>query len=249
MTITPDLVASAGLAGAAVLVWTSRRDRVRRRLATVLGTARRTRTEPVRDSGVRGRGFAAAGAGIAVTAVVGLPWGAIAGVIVAVVLTVMLGRMEPARVRRRRERLAADLPIAVDLLGACLRSGGTHADAMQAVARAVGGPLGEALSGVVALLRLGGEPARSWAALSVDPELAPLARAAARAAATGAPLAVALEQLAADARDTRRANLEETARKVGVRAAAPLGLCFLPAFMVLGVVPVVAGIVQQVHLW
>ena len=31
------------------------------------------------------------------------------------------------------------------------------------------------------------------------------------------------------------------ARSLGVRTAAPLGLCFMPAFIVLGVVPTVIG--------
>jgi tight adherence protein B len=31
------------------------------------------------------------------------------------------------------------------------------------------------------------------------------------------------------------------ARQVGVLAAGPLGLCFLPAFMLIGVVPTVVG--------
>lgn len=31
-------------------------------------------------------------------------------------------------------------------------------------------------------------------------------------------------------------------RRVGVLAVAPLGLCFLPAFVLLGIVPVVVGL-------
>jgi hypothetical protein len=31
---------------------------------------------------------------------------------------------------------------------------------------------------------------------------------------------------------------------VGVRSALPLSICFLPAFLLLGVVPVVAGLVR-----
>jgi hypothetical protein len=36
------------------------------------------------------------------------------------------------------------------------------------------------------------------------------------------------------------------ARAVAVRAAAPLGLCFLPAFVLLGVVPTVLGLARGV---
>jgi hypothetical protein len=34
----------------------------------------------------------------------------------------------------------------------------------------------------------------------------------------------------------------EAARSAGVRAVAPLGLCFLPAFVLVGVVPTVVGL-------
>ena len=42
-----------------------------------------------------------------------------------------------------------------------------------------------------------------------------------------------------------RSEAEARARTVGVRAAAPLGLCLLPAFVLVGVVPLVAGTVAS----
>ena len=41
------------------------------------------------------------------------------------------------------------------------------------------------------------------------------------------------------------ADAEDAARRVGVRAAVPLGLCLLPAFLLIGIVPVVAGLVAD----
>jgi hypothetical protein len=35
---------------------------------------------------------------------------------------------------------------------------------------------------------------------------------------------------------------------VGVKAVAPLGLCFLPAFVLLGIIPVVAGLASAIIL-
>jgi hypothetical protein len=40
------------------------------------------------------------------------------------------------------------------------------------------------------------------------------------------------------------AAAEERARSVGVRAALPLGLCLLPAFVLLAVVPIAAGLLE-----
>jgi hypothetical protein len=42
-------------------------------------------------------------------------------------------------------------------------------------------------------------------------------------------------------RRRRRARADAIARGVGVRAAAPLGACFLPAFLLIGVVPTIVG--------
>jgi Flp pilus assembly protein TadB len=164
---------------------------------------------------------------------------------VAVAAVVVVGRLEPAAAVRRRERVVADLPVALDLLAACLTAGSPLPDATAAVARAVGGPLGTDLDAVVAVLRLGGPPAAAWSTLAT-PELAGVARTLARAAETGASLATAIAEAAREQREQAQFAAEERARGAGVYAVAPLGLCFLPAFVLVGVVPVVAGLLGTV---
>lgn len=187
--------------------------------------------------------FAVSGlAGVACLVLLGSPYGWPAGVLTAIVCTRSLARMEPRAVRSRRARIAAELPVAIDLLAACLRGGGSWHESVEAVARAVGGPLGHELAVVAARIRLGADPAAEWLALGRDPALAPLGRAAARAASGGAPLAATLARLARDQRRAARLAASARARSAGVRAVAPLGLCFLPAFVLLGIVPAVAGI-------
>jgi Flp pilus assembly protein TadB len=168
--------------------------------------------------------------------------GVCAGALAAGLLSRWLAGLEPRAVRVRRQRIEADLPTAADLLAACLLAGSPPADAAAAVAAALGGPLGEELQGVVATLRLGGDPAESWLRLGREPVLAPLARCWARTLETGAPLAEAMTRLADEQRSARRWAAEAEARRAGVRATAPLGLCFLPAFVLIGVVPAVAGV-------
>jgi hypothetical protein len=41
--------------------------------------------------------------------------------------------------------------------------------------------------------------------------------------------------------------VEDKARRVGVLAAVPLGLCLLPAFLLIGIVPVVAGLLTALQ--
>ncbi|GAA1269345.1 hypothetical protein Psi02_19310 [Planotetraspora silvatica] len=177
----------------------------------------------------------------------GLP-GVVTGVLAAGGVFVMVGRREPAEVRRRRERMTADLPFAADLMAACLRAGQPLSGAIETTADALGGPLGERLSWVAAQVRLGANPEDVWAAVGSEPPLGTLARTMIRAARNGAPVADALTRLADDARHASRAASAAAARKVGVQAVAPLGLCFLPAFVFLGIVPVVAGLATQILL-
>lgn len=248
-TATWTVLGASTLVAAAVLTWPARGARASGRVRTLWPPAERSTANGSSHTGRRGRLLAALVAGAATALLVGLPWGPLIGSAAATVTYLGLDRFEPASERRRKERLATDLPVAVDLMAACLRSGTTPTAAAEAVARGIGGPVGAALDEVVALLRLGGDPVESWTSLARDPVLAPLGRAVGRAMSSGAPVVTALEHVALDAREQRRSTAEEAARKVGVKAAAPLGICFLPAFVLLGVVPVVAGIASNIDLW
>jgi Flp pilus assembly protein TadB len=219
-----------------------------------------------RSSGARSTGARSSGVGPAVSArsgsrlqrltgvllalclvgLLGVPWGVGAGVLAVVLVPRWLRRLEPAADRRRRARIAADLPLAVDLLAACLRAGRPVGDGLTVVAGAVGGPLGALLAEVDARLRLGAAPADAWGVLAGQPGCAPLARAVERAVRSGAPLADSLEQLAGDVRQERRWSADERARAVEARSVVPLGLCFLPAFVLIGIVPTVAGALSGV---
>ncbi len=69
-----------------------------------------------------------------------------------------------------------------------------------------------------------------------------------RALESGAPLADGLTRLAADRRRERNTQVQRRARTVGVKAAGPLAACFLPAFMLIGVVPTIAGAFSRLLL-
>ncbi|WP_211258709.1 type II secretion system F family protein [Spirillospora albida] len=181
---------------------------------------------------------------VTVGGVVGLVLGALIGAAV----WYSFGRSERAERKRRRARLIADLPVAVDLLAACLRGGTPWHEAVEAVADAVGGPLGEEFRSVAARIRLGADPAAAWLTLAKEPTLAPLARAAVRGVSSGAALAPSLSRLARDQRRVARTAAAARARAVGVRALAPLGLCFLPSFVLLALVPAIAGIATTILL-
>lgn len=183
--------------------------------------------------------------GLVVALLLPMPVGPVLGVALAGAGPRVIRRLEPRSERQQREELLSVLPLALDLLASCLAGGAPLPAAARAVAAALPGPIGTRLSAVAAALDVGSPPAEAWSlfggAAPEDP-LGPAARALARAAEGGAPVAAAVSRLAADARADAAARGEEAARRVGVLAVAPLGLCFLPAFVLLGVVPVVVGL-------
>ncbi|WP_344494581.1 type II secretion system F family protein [Streptomyces enissocaesilis] len=155
------------------------------------------------------------------------------------------GTVRWQRGRRPREEDPVDtrqLPLAADLLAACVSAGAGPREAAEAVGDSLGGPVGERLTRTAAELRLGGEPADAWGRLGAIPGAAGLARCLERAGATGAPAADPVSRLAEGLRAERAREAAARAQRAGVLMVGPVGLCFLPAFLVVGVVPVVIGL-------
>jgi hypothetical protein len=111
-----------------------------------------------------------------------------------------------------------------------------------------GGPLA-ALDAVAAMLALGADPGTAWQIADLDDDLAPLAAAARRSAAGGGGLAQAVREHAAQLRQETAAASARAAGRAGVLMTAPLGLCFLPAFLCLGLAPVVVGLLGQLDIF
>ncbi|MGW8378606.1 type II secretion system F family protein [Streptomyces sp. ODS28] len=139
-------------------------------------------------------------------------------------------------------RAAAQLPLAADLLAACLAAGSAPGRAAEAVGQALGGPLGERLVRVATELGLGSEPGAAWRPFAALPGGAGLARCMERAAAGGAPAVDPVTRLAAQLRADGARESAARARRAAVLVTGPLGLCFLPAFLAVGVAPVVIGL-------
>ncbi|MEE1756821.1 type II secretion system F family protein [Streptomyces sp. SP18CS02] len=152
------------------------------------------------------------------------------------------------RWQRRPRPVAEDegtvprLPLAADLLAACLSAGAGPSEAAEAVGESLGGQVGERLRRTAAELRLGGDPADVWGRFAEIPGARELARCLERAGASGAPAADAVTRLAAVMRAERAREAEARAQRAQVLITAPVGLCFLPAFLAVGVAPVVIGL-------
>lgn len=189
-------------------------------------------------------------AGMVAGAVVVVLVGGWAGLAVAVVVAVALGmalrRVEPRAVRAARAAASAQLPIAAELLASALRAGASPQLAADVVGQALGGPVGQRLVSVGRGLRVGLHPTEAWASLSDVPGADRLVRAVARSTVSGAALTGTFERLAADLRSERDAAAEASVHRVAILTVLPLGLCFLPAFLLAGVVPVVISVLGDV---
>jgi Flp pilus assembly protein TadB len=130
-----------------------------------------------------------------------------------------------------------------ELLAACLRAGMPVPVAVRAVAEGLDAPAGPALRATAELLTLGADPTQAWQPALECTATARLAKAARRSGRSGIALAESLARLAAQVRAGAREQSETRAQRAGVLIAAPLGLCFLPAFLAIGIVPVLIGLV------
>ncbi|RBY83520.1 type II secretion protein F [Blastococcus sp. TF02A-30] len=230
------------LVAAALWTWPSTGRGTARLRALTTGPEPAAAVDPV--AARRRRWGVAAAAGLGVGVLLGGSPGVPAAVAVAVLADRVLRRSAPDAGLDARAAVRRELPAACDLLGVCLSAGLPVGGALAAVGAAVPDPLGAHLGAVAGLYRLGAEPRRAWA--GVPAELAGLGRVLVRAGESGAAVADGLRALAEDGRTRARTETEAAMRRAGVWVLAPLGLCFLPAFVCLGVAPLVLGIAGEV---
>jgi pilus assembly protein TadC len=191
------------------------------------------------------RWLAAGAIAVASVAIAGPVAGGVAGAVAAPVVLRLVAAGQARELARVPAGSVGRIPLVLDLLAAALRSGQPVGPAVACVAPLAGPGLAEQLQQVAGLLRFGADPAVAWASLD-DPSLAPIVRTAVRSAESGVRLARGFGLLAAELRNEARAAAVARANRAGVWAMVPLGLCFLPAFACLGVLPVIVGIAHGV---
>lgn len=183
--------------------------------------------------------------------------GRVSGEVVAVAVLVMVavspwfGASSPPPFRGGTTRewshvvapvVPTDAAVLVELAEAALRSGGSIPGTLIALGEAVGGADGVALARAGAVLVLGGSWTDAWRAPETrgvpDGALRTLAAALEPAWVDGVPAGALLRRAAERVRAGRSRHAREAAARLGVRLVLPLGLCYLPAFVLLGLVPV-----------
>jgi len=140
-----------------------------------------------------------------------------------------------------------EVPLVADLIAGCLAAGAALPDALLAAGSAADDALRGCCVAVADALRSGAPAEEAWQPWLAIPTLAPVARTLVRTTVTGAAAAADLERTAARLRAQRRAGAQHRVRRASVWLVVPLGLGFLPAFVLVAVVPLVVGLVPALR--
>ena len=139
-----------------------------------------------------------------------------------------------------------DTAMLLELIGAMLDAGASIGRSLELVAALAAPEIGVPLRPVVSALAIGAGWDTAWRSSSVrSPGLLALRDAVGFAALTGAPSSAILYAQAARIRREQFRAAEKQAAALGVKLVVPLGLCSLPAFVCLGVVPVLLAMLPS----
>lgn len=204
-------------------------------------SARRLTVEPMHSQPTRQRLPLLAVAACAGSTMLMLLVG-VAGALVAVAAVAL---MLASRLRRTSAR-PLDCALTIDVLAGCLSAGAPMPEAIMAAACAAPFELRQGLSGVAQALTTGAPPQEAWSTVAgSSAAMAATARVCARGMGSGSAIAAELNSVAARERRRRRTGRQQRINRASVWAVLPLGLCFLPAFVLVGVVPLVAGLLPM----
>lgn len=138
-----------------------------------------------------------------------------------------------------------DAAVLLELAAAMLEAGSSLEHALEVLGEVCGGRMGNSLRTVVSALRLGADWNQAWAAARPEGRtivLAQLQSALSFAAATGAPSSALLSSQAQQLRNRSHREAEQRAASLGVKLVLPMGTCSLPAFVCIGVLPVLLAL-------
>jgi tight adherence protein C len=141
--------------------------------------------------------------------------------------------------RQRRTQSERDLPGAIDLLVLSVRAGLTPQQAVDELASAHAGAVGEAFAEVIRRTQRGQPFADALGALRelLGPRAGALADVIATSDRHGLALGPTLDQLALEAAAARQRLDQADARRLPVKLSFPLVACTLPSFVLLAIVP------------
>lgn len=196
--------------------------------------------------------------------------GAVAGLVVALLFSLMLGAGTPVRIvvvaaglvvgffapnlflyqkaYDRSAQIQRDLPDAIDLMTISVESGLGFDAAVQQVSRNTEGPLADEFSRVLREMQIGQGRAAALRAMSDRTNVADLksfVSSMVQADSFGVPIGQVLRIQSSEMRVKRRQRAEEKAQQVPVKITVPLIFCILPTLFVAVMGPAVISIMDS----
>jgi pilus assembly protein TadC len=153
-----------------------------------------------------------------------------------------------ASVARAKEREREGL-FFLSALGGSLKAGLPLLPALANVATLLTSSLKSDIEKVYSLLLLGAEPKQAWGVLVDDPQLGSCARAIARAQLEGRSLAVVVDRMITEVFEKTLTRSKERVKSLSVKLALPIGLCFLPSFLIGGIGPVIYSFFSSLRIF
>lgn len=171
-------------------------------------------------------------------------------ILMVVAIVTVVARRHRRRTQRHSECERRCLPEVIDLIIAALRAGYTPARAMTFLASTAPDPVRHVFTAVATGLERGERFSvlLRHAADRLGSDYRPLCDILTAAERLGIPTETMILQLSADAHLMRRLLAEADARRLPVRLGLPLVCCTLPSFVVLVIVPVIAGTLTELHI-
>ncbi len=133
-----------------------------------------------------------------------------------------------------------DLGVLLELHAAAVAAGASVPRALEVVGRAVGGAEGAVLHRVAAAIVLGARWDDAW--VDTPARFDVLRRALRSAWEHGAAPVITLRSAGEQLRAGQRAATRSAAARLGVQLVLPLGTCFLPAFVLIGLLPLLISL-------
>lgn len=187
--------------------------------------------------------FGVAGALFGYVAFGGVVAAAIGAVVSICVLTFC--DAEKRQKTKRRQELREQLPSTLELLASCLSSGAPVSQAVREVAEISPPATADLLNSYCRNLDVGRSQIQAWKSLAKEPVWEPVATDISALVASGSAMSKLLLTHAKDAREACASELETAAKTLAVKSVLPLMCCFLPSFILVGVVPIIAGVISS----
>ena len=156
--------------------------------------------------------------------------------------------------RQQRQRhiavQSAALPDITDLVLAALQAGCSSIQVVEFLARAAPTQVRWAFIEVVTALDRGERFSTVMhnLVITLGPEFRPLCDILSAGDRLGIPTEILVAHVSSDAHLARRLQADAEARRLPVRLSIPLVCCTLPSFVVLVIVPVLAGTLSHLHI-